>query len=203
MTISREAGARGDEIARAAAAKLDWQLYNQGLLEYLANDPADRARLLSVLCDPAESWTRDWLGLLLQETCLDPNSSVVRMAQVVLAIGLQGHAVIVGRGANVVLPRNRALSVRVIAPLAERVAYLVHRDRLSYGEAEKSVRDTDAHRARFVRAYFQGNVSAPHSYDLVIDSSAFGEDVTADLIVQTLEAKVARLQDRLRPGRPR
>ena len=203
VTISRETGARGGTIGRAVAAKLDWQFYDQEVLEYLANDPTDRARLLDRLADPAHAWTNDWLAVLLQTPTMNAESSIVRMAQVVLAIGLQGDAVIVGRGANYVLPRNRALSVRVVAPLSERVAYLVHRERLSHRDAEKRVHDTDQRRSNFARMYYHRDIGSPHDYGLVLDSSAFGEDVSADLIVQGLEAKVARLQDRLRPGRPR
>lgn len=203
VTVSRESGARGGTIGRAVAAKLDWQFYDQEVLEYLANEPADRARLLGVLSGPAEAWASDWLAALLRTSTVDAESSIVRMAQVVLAIGLQGDAVIVGRGANYVVPRNRALSVRVVAPLSERLAYLVHRERLSHKEAEKRVRDVDDRRTSLARTYYHRDLASPHDYDLVIDSSAFGEEVSADLVVQALEAKVARLQDRLRPGRPR
>ena len=203
VTISRESGARGGTIGRAVAAKLDWQVYDQEMIEYLASDPADRAGLLDAVDGPAEPWAGDWLASLLQAPTMDADSFIVKMAHVVLTIGLQGDAVIVGRGANFVLPRNRALSVRVIAPLSERVAYLVHRERLSHREAERRVRDTDERRSGFVHTYYHRDIAAPHYYDLVVDSSAFGEDVTADLIVQGLQAKVARLRDRLKPGRPR
>jgi len=203
VTISREPGARGGTIGQAVATKLDWQFYDQEVLEYLANEPADRARLLDVLDGPTASWAGDWLAVVLQTPTIDADSAVVRMAQVVLAVGMAGQAVIVGRGANYVLPRNRALSVRVVAPLSERVAYLVHRERVSQKEAEKRVHDREAARSSFAHTYFHRDIASPHDYDLTIDSSALGEDVSADLVVQALEAKVARLLDRLRPGRPR
>jgi hypothetical protein len=38
VAVSREAGSRGGSIARRAARKLGWEVYNQELLEYIAQE---------------------------------------------------------------------------------------------------------------------------------------------------------------------
>src|SRR5947209_13720844 len=56
IAISREAGSRGGSIARRAGRKLDWQVYNQELLEYIAQESAFRQSLLDNLPPAAVSW---------------------------------------------------------------------------------------------------------------------------------------------------
>src|SRR6266404_5193300 len=56
IAISREAGSRGGSIARRAGRKLDWQVYNQELLEYIAQESAFRQSLLDNLPPAAAEW---------------------------------------------------------------------------------------------------------------------------------------------------
>src|SRR5438105_9840416 len=64
VAISREAGSRGGSIARRAGRKLDWQVYNQELLEYIAQESAFRQSLLDDLPAAGSRWTEERLETL-------------------------------------------------------------------------------------------------------------------------------------------
>ena len=52
IAVSREAGSRGTDIARRAGKKLGWQIYNQELLEYIAQEGTFRQDMVDHLLGP-------------------------------------------------------------------------------------------------------------------------------------------------------
>lgn len=196
ITISREAGARGGTVARLVGQKLGWTVYDQELLEYIAHQMHLRASVLESLDEKAFHWSHDWLAALLEDQWQDQDAYIVHVTKVILAIGLHGEAIIVGRGAACILPRERSLNIRVIAKDADRIAFLSQLERLTPQEAERYMRETDEQRKRFVRDYFHRNNDDPHEYDLVIDSSSLGEECCAELIVAAVGRKQSLAQSR-------
>jgi cytidylate kinase len=191
ITISREAGSRGSTVARLVGQKLGWTVYDQELLEYIAHEMHLRAGVLESLDERAFRWAHDWLAALLEDQWQNQDAYIVHLTKVILAIGLHGEAIIVGRGAGCILPRDRALNVRIIGADNERMAYLSQTERLTPQEAERYMRETDQQRKQFVRDYFHRDSSDPHEYDLILDSSALGEECCAELIASALRGKEA------------
>jgi hypothetical protein len=191
IAISREAGARGSTIARHAATKLAWQVYPQDLLEYVTQDTAARAEILDDLPTGAVDWVDEQIARLLRVDGVSRNPSVLELARVVLFLGAGGNAVVVGRGAGCVLPAASTLNVRIVAPLADRIAYMAQWLRLTEDEAADHVRRLDQRRADFVGTHFHRDPADVHQYYLVLNSSLLGEERCAELIVQAAQAKSA------------
>ena len=204
ITISREAGARGSTVARLVGQKIGWTVYDQELLEYIAHEMHLRVGVLESLDEKAFNWAQDWLAALLEDQWKNQDAYIVHLTKVVLAIGMHGEAIIVGRGAACVLPRDRSLNVRIIANDSDRVAFLSQTERLTPHEAERYMRETDEQRTKFVRDYFHRDNTDLDEYDLVLDSSALGEECCADLIITALRGKEAlsgsRLKAKTRPS---
>src|SRR5205809_7987864 len=81
IAISREAGSRGGSIARRAGRKLDWQVYNQELLEYIAGESAFRQSLFDNLPSHAARWTEERLEMLRRECEFGQDSAVLEIAR--------------------------------------------------------------------------------------------------------------------------
>jgi cytidylate kinase len=193
VALSREAGARGGATGRRVGRKLGWQVYDQELLEYLALEGTVRQGVLEALTPAAAAWVEERMERLLREQHLSQHPSVVNLARVVLTIAAQGEAVLIGRGAGFLLPRETTLNVRMIAPLNERVAYLSQWLRLSEEEAAEKVRQRDERRAEFLRTYFRRDPADVHQYDLLLNASQLGEDVCAELIAQAARARASQM----------
>ncbi len=193
VAVSRESGARGGSIGRRVGRKLGWQVFDQELLEYMAQESAVSPSVLDPLQAPAADWTEARLQELLREQEMSENPSVVSMARVVLALGAQGRVVLIGRGAGYILPRATTLNVRIIAPLEERIAYMAQWLRLTEEEAAQRVRLRDARRAEYLTTHFRRQTADVHQYDLILNSSLLGEDVCAELIAQAARAREAQL----------
>jgi hypothetical protein len=193
VALSREAGARGGSIGRRAGRKLGWQVYDQELLEYMAQDAVVRQGVVENLPPAAGAWVEARLQQLLREQDLSQHPSVVNLARVVLSLGAQGRAVLIGRGSGCILPRETTLHVRAVAPLTERIAYMGQWLRLGVEEATEKVRQRDERRAEFIGTHFHREPGEVHQYDLVLNSSLLGEEACADLIVQAARARSAQL----------
>jgi cytidylate kinase len=190
IAISREAGSRGGSISQRAALKLGWQVYRQETLEYIAQEGSLRQELSQDLSPAAAQWVEQHLDRLLREQNLSRHPSVVEMARIILSLGAGGEVVLVGRGAGCILPSASTLHVRVIAPLADRVAYMAQWLRLTSEEAAEQVRLRDTRRSDFIATHFHRQPSDIYQYDLLLNSSLLGEELCAELIVQAARAKL-------------
>jgi cytidylate kinase len=191
IAISREAGARGSTIGSLAAQKLGWQVYNQELLEYIAQEGAFRQNVVDTLSPEGARWAEDRLQKMLREQNLSQHPSIMHLARIILALGSQGQVVIIGRGAGCILPPDSTLNVRIVAPLNDRIAYMSQWLRLTEKQAAEEVRLRDSRRAEFIPTHFHRQPGDIYQYDLLLNSSLLGEDSTAELIAAAARAKDA------------
>jgi cytidylate kinase len=197
IALSRESGARGSTIGRRVGRKLDWPVYDQELLEYMAQDTVVRQGVLDNLTPAAAAWAEAQLQQLMREQNISQHPSIQHLARVVLALGARGEAVLIGRGAGFILPRGSTLHVRMIAPLEERIAYMSEWLRLTRDEAAEKVRVRDARRNEFISTHFHRNPDDVHQYDILLNASLLGEEVCAELIAQAARARSAPFAERM------
>lgn len=190
LALSREAGSRGGSIATRVAGKLGWQVYTQDLLEYLSQDGGPRQDVADTLPPGGAEWVEAQLDRLLKEQNLSRNPSVLEMARTILALGAQGEVILLGRGAGCILPAASTLHVRLVAPLADRVAYMAQWLRLTVDEAAEQVRKRDQKRAEFISTHFHRQPADVYQYDLVLNTSLLGEEACAELIALAARAKL-------------
>jgi len=105
-----------------------------------------------------------------------------------------GRTVIVGRASQVILAQRRdVLHVFIVAPLQERVAYVVLRENLDAARARDRIQLKDRDRSRYVQTVYHRDGNDPMLYDLVINTGVLSLDQAVDLIVQALEDKAQML----------
>lgn len=191
ITVSRETGSRGGTIAHRAARKLGWPVYNQELLEYIAQEGAFSQSVTETQTPAVAEWVEHTLEVLRREQNLSRHPSIAELARVVLALGAEGECVLIGRGAGCILPAESTLDVRIIAPLPDRIAYMSQRLRLSLEAAADEVNQRDRQRAEFIATHFHRQPADIYQYDLILNSSHLGEELCAELIAQAARVKLA------------
>ncbi len=190
MSVSMGLGTRGEEIAAQVGEQLGWRVFDREILEAIARTTHTRERLLSRLDERAIGKLEEFFTRFLMPR--EPSQSVLLndMMQVVWALGREGQAILLGRGANWILSGEGGLRVRLTAPLAARVAQVAGADDLSEADAERKVHADDARRAGFIRQAYGRNIGEPLGYDLTLNTHTLGEAVTVQLILAALEMKV-------------
>nr|MDQ2717824.1 cytidylate kinase-like family protein [Chloroflexota bacterium] len=115
-----------------------------------------------------------------------------------------GHVVIVGRGGQVLLHDHRdVLHARVVAPLEQRIVYVMRREGVTHEEASDRLQVKDQDRHRYMQNVHRQRPDDPHLYDLILNTGILSLDQTVDLIVLALQAKASRLAiptEELGPG---
>jgi len=200
ICISRETGAGGGAIALLVGRRLGWKVYDHELLEAIAHRmelPVDDVRSFDEL---APSVVQDWLLPLREEHYAPQEAYLDHLAKLIEAIGRAGEAVLVGRGAGFMLPRETTLSVRIIAPLRIRALRLAERTGVSVRTARRAARDLDRRRGQFDRTMHRMASGDPHNYDMVLDSQSLGLDIAVEVIVRAVEAGWPEAMARPGPG---
>ena len=187
VAVSREAGARGTSVAEAVGRRLGWAVVTQDLLDFLAHDdPADLERELP---GPARLWAAAGWQRLVQARGLAPTASAAAVARRLFALAARGNVVVVGRGAGFVLPAASTLSVRLVAPAADRANYLADRLRLSADEAAAERDARDRGRADFLSVLSDSPLTDPAGYDLVLGVHRLGVDGAAAVVAAAARQK--------------
>ena len=165
VTIEREYGCGGGEIAQQVASQLGWKLWDQNLTEEIArlarcpktvvenreerNDPLHYRLFKSFLRGSYEG------SINAHKLNLVDSESIMRMTRrVVEHAAEKGECVIVGRGSQHFLASNPdTLRVFLYAPSDLKVRRLIARGK-SPKEAEELVATVDRDRADYIEKYF-------------------------------------------------
>lgn len=206
ITVSREYGSGGGEIASRLANHLGWRLLDHEIVERVALEMGTTIEQAEYRDERTESFllrafnnlqflepayiagaTSDAF-LSNEETYLDTVSRIVRAA------ATQGHVVIVGRGSQVTLAEQRdVLHVRIIAYSEKRIAYVMQREGLDQASAESRIKMKDSDRMRHFETAFHRKPSDSHLYDLVINTSYLDLDDAVEIITLALQHKATQL----------
>jgi cytidylate kinase len=187
ICISREAGAGAGAIARLVGKRLGWKVYDEELIEAIAHRMGVSLDEVRTLDELAPSVVQDWLLPLREEYYAPQEAYLDHLAKLIEAIGRAGESILVGRGANFMLPRETTLTVRIIAPLKVRAIRLAERMGVSVRTARRAARDLDRRRLHFDRTMHRAHSGDPHNYDLVLDSNSLGLEIATEIIVHAVE----------------
>ena len=189
LTISREAGSGGAEVARRVGRSLGWSVLDRELVQDLAERIGLEPRLLELMDETRINWFSETLLNLFNSRFLLQDSFVSMIGRGMALAALEGPVVIVGRAGNLVLTPDRGLRVRIVAPRELRLAVLLDREGLDLRTAGRRLDKLDASRVDFVRRNFHCDPCDPQYYDLVINIALCGVDGAADLIGRALELR--------------
>jgi len=189
LTVSREAESGGAEVARRVGELLGWRVLGRELVQDLAHQLELEPRLLELMDETRIGWFSETLLNLFNSRLVLQGSYVSMLSRSIALAACDGPVVIVGRAANLVLPPEFGVRVRIVAPRGLRAAALADREGLDLRGAGDRLDKVDANRANFVRRHFHTDVANPHNYDLVIDTGRLGMGAAADLICRTLELR--------------
>ncbi|HET6277360.1 MAG TPA: cytidylate kinase-like family protein [Candidatus Polarisedimenticolia bacterium] len=190
LTISKELGSGGEEIGRLVAERLGWHLFDREILEAIARTTRTRERLLSRLDERAVSRLDEFFANVLMPGVPSQEAFLNEMMQVIWMLGRDGHAVLLGRGANWILDASYGLRVRLTSPVEERVDRVARQGGTSHLDAQKQVHRDDTRRAGFIRQVYDRDIADPLGYDLTLNTAALGTDACERIIVAALRDKL-------------
>jgi cytidylate kinase len=177
ITLSREMGSGGDQIATAVAERLGLRVVNREVINQAARQAGVPEVALAEI---------DELGLL----GIQPKPEALRLyretaEQIIHGLADKGKLLLVGRGGQCVLAgRPGVLHVQIIAPRAMRIERIRGYFNLPVQAAEARLEATDQARADYLRRHYHAAWNAPELYDLVLNMAHLTPEVATDIICQ-------------------
>ncbi len=182
ITLSREPGSGGKLIAAAVADQLGMEVFHQELINAMAENADTSTRVIRTLDERGLSMLDDWVSAAISDRHLWPDEVSRMLMQVIGTIAKHGSAIIVGRGANFILPPEKRFRVRIIAPLEMRVNRVAETYGVSQKEAKRRVLRTESDRRAFVRKYFHSDIRDPANYDIILNTGTLAVESAAAAI---------------------
>ena len=211
ITVSRQIGSGGEEIACRVSellqyCYLDKELITQvatemGLLENETIDFSEEHFKLEsfferIFRGPGPhvvahlpAWKQNASGeQILTTKKLTSHRLTSLMQNVIMEAYNQGNTVITGRGGQVILrDRPGVLHVRIEAPLGTRMRYVHEREGLSIEASYQLIADRDQQSARYLHQLFDVRWDDPMLYHLLLNTGKWAPEAAAQLIVKAVE----------------
>lgn len=200
IAISREAGAGGSEIANLVGQTLGWEVLDKNLLDRVADQSRVSRPMLDLVDETTANWAYDILGTWLDRRLVPHEKYVVHLSRVVMAAARRGNVVLVGRGAQFMLPRGQGLAVRIVASEKHRVERVMQQSQMTEAAARQFIAQTDRGRREFVERFFRHDVTDPHLYDMVVNVDHIGPAIAAQWIVTAYRQRMAPLESKPSAG---
>ncbi|MEO7457373.1 MAG: cytidylate kinase-like family protein [Gemmatimonadaceae bacterium] len=196
VTISRQYGSGGSEVAERVARALGWPLYDNAFVDQVAGrlgiTPAElsaREERLPTLGERLArtiSLTPSEIMPTVGDVALPPSEErIVAMTERVIEEAVQkGSAVLVGRGAQCVLAtRSDALHAFCYAPMDALTAYAVSALALPPEEARRRVLEMNARREAYVKRHWGRDWRDLSHYHICVNTAWLGFDGAAEMVV--------------------
>lgn len=188
VTISRQLGSGGRQIAEVLAETLGWPLWDKEILGLLVAESQQgySRRMFESVDEKAQGAVDAFASSLVG----DMNEPIYLhlLPRAILAIAEQ-DAIVLGRGAHLVL--RGALRIRVVASTETRLDNLVRREGIAPQIARKQIAESDRERAQFLRDFAvrlgKKGPEGETGYDLVINMDRISVQEAVDLILFTLQ----------------
>ncbi len=218
ITISKEFGSGGTDVARMLAKTLGYKYVDKGLV-------FEVARRLKVKPDNVEEWDMElhseWKahisryfdihpfrgGFVFEGPFQEYSKSAThypghidttvykKMTQSLIEeLADRDDFIFVGRGGQAILrDRPNALHVRVVCPLKKRAVRIIKHKAMNHNKAEELILDSDRRSQQYVRHYYDTEAADPHNYHLVVNTGRMELEEAVETIVSCLERLTAKV----------
>jgi cytidylate kinase len=193
ITVEREYGCGGGEIACELAERLGWKVWDHALTEEIAKVANVECATVERCAERVDSTFQRLVKVFLRGSYersiplhgaepFDTDRFVAVGQQVMEKVAQAGNCVIVGRGAPYFLRlRGDAFHVFLYAPHAEKLNRLVKIGK-SVKEADELLDTIDRDRITFVKRYFNADWPTRCLYHLMINTAVGNENVISTIL---------------------
>lgn len=191
VTISRRFGCEGVQLAAALVERLNqkdsgqqqpWVAYDRDVLDRVCAELHLRREIVEAVDEHRRSEFSELFDAVLNRK-VDETVIFRKVAEVIRALALHGHAIIVGRGGYLLTRDLEAgLHVQLVAPRDWRIRNVAAWYHLSVSEAEKLLEQREREREHFLQTFFVMPPPEAVLHHLVLDNSRFSVARMAEIV---------------------
>lgn len=183
ITIARQIGSLGTEIAADVAQRLNYTLIDQAQLQ-------TAAEAYGMLKSELEEVHEKRPTLVTRYLTMRHRAYLDMIQTIIYRYAREDDVVLLGRGATALLNDvPSALHVCTFAPMERRVKVVMAREGVNQPIAEQLVKESDQDRAGYMKYLFDYNWMDPLLYDLMINTGVVTPARACEIIVDAAHAK--------------
>ncbi|MGC8719106.1 MAG: AAA family ATPase [Thermodesulforhabdaceae bacterium] len=193
ITLSKEYAAESDVLAEKLARRLGYEVFDRKLIQAIAQKMEIPSSQVTLFPQVKTSRLLQIVDRSILETFREVASSQagridnVRFFNVVKTLiekaAQQDNVIIVGWGGQCILSEHpKAIHVRVVKNLEERMSILKQQFGLDDPGARELIEREEKESARYIETYFNRLWNDPHLYHLVINLSKVSFEQAVDII---------------------
>ena len=200
ITINRECGSGGGEIARLLGEKLGFKVYGRTVLEAVAKRFGTTLEEMDRIKAQKTNWWSEFCSFYQQfgaagytpGAIADPTPKSVYYAEerLLRELAEKENCIIVGRaGFNIFHNDPNALHILIIAKRDARIARIARKQNLSAEEAAKVVDSVDKARDNFVQTVADTSRYDARNYNFVFDVTGMDPETVASFLAENIRKK--------------
>ncbi len=186
ITISSEPGIDIRTIAPMLAQGFGLDLFDHDIVDRIAKNAHLSTKMVGTLDEKTRSALDDWLAEEIFDDQFTSKNYLQNLRSVVFTIATHRNAVIVGRGAAFLIQPEDRLALRLVAPLEERVKYVMREQSLSELESREYIKRIAQQRHSFVKKYFRADIEDPVNYNMVINTAFYKPKAVFEIVKTVL-----------------
>ena len=173
ICFSRRIGVGALEIADILANQIGYHVIDREIMEYLANRKGADPRLAAFIDEHCASEMEDMFSALYGVKTYAKSEYSRLLFRAIFSFAALGPAIFVGRGAHLILPRERVLAVRLICSDSFRTGRIADMLNVPEIEAFSRLKQLDHDQRQFFEKIFGVKEDAPEEYDILINRDFF------------------------------
>ena len=189
VTVSIDPGSGGSLVAQKIAGRFGFDFFNREIIKEIADSVHIDPDVIEHIEKERHTGMEDLVDSFLRDTYLWPGMYLEHLEKVLHELGEHGRTVVVGRGANFILPHDQRFSIRVTAPMEQRVANIARAFGVPPAKAKQRIKGRQEKRKAYIKNAFHKDVRNPLYYDVVFNTGVMSIDDCADMICRYLENK--------------
>ncbi len=203
ITINRENGSGGREIARRLGEMLGLKVYDKSILEEIVQKyklnkeeieriKAQKTNLWSDFCQFYRQFSAAGNSYQNEDRKITSRELYYAEAQIMRNLASQESCIIVGRsGFHVFKDNPDALSIFIIADREARIKRIAQKEGVDEKTAAKLIEKTDAARDNFTKTFAGTSRYDARNYDITLNVSRFSTEAIAAFLAENIKRKMA------------
>ncbi|MFQ5717897.1 MAG: AAA family ATPase [Nitrospinales bacterium] len=192
LTIARDFGSGEEEILPKLEKTLQWKIYGRNLLDFIAQRELLSRSFMETLDEQKQNLLDNWVNFLVRSRIILQNDYVLKISRLMKVIVAQESAILLGRGAHLILKENEGgLRIKLTAPFDRRVQNIMKLKNISKDEAEKMVLQKDKERQEFLQRYFNKDTHNAVDFDIIFNTQNVGADLIGNIAHMILDGKTS------------
>ena len=164
------------------AERLEFDFFNREIIREIAESIRINPQVIEMIEKERLSGMEDLIASCVRDQYLWPGMYLQHLEKVLQTLGEHGRTVVVGRGANFILPPEQRFSIRVTAPMEDRVRNVARAYNVPEASAKARIKSREEKRSAFIKKTFHKDVRNPLYYNMVLNTGFMSIESCSDMV---------------------